>query len=108
MVVFLCNALINEHYTILNNITKLSISSVSHLVESDSLQPHRLKPARVLHPWNSPGKKPGVGCHSLLQRIFPTQGSNAGLYALQADLYHLSQCNNLNGKKNLNNKYVHD
>ena len=90
MVVFLCNALINEHYTILNNITKLSISSVSHLVESDSLQPHRLKPARVLHPWDSPGKKPGVGCHSLLQRIFLTQGSNPGLPYCRQILYHLS------------------
>ena len=31
-----------------------------------------------LYPWHSPGKKTGVGCHSLLQGIFPTQGSNAG------------------------------
>ena len=28
---------------------------------------------------NSPGKSTGVGCHSLLQEIFPTQGSNPGL-----------------------------
>ena len=28
---------------------------------------------------NSPGKKTGVGCHFLLQGIFPTQGSNPGL-----------------------------
>ena len=27
-------------------------------------------------PWNSPGKNTGVGCHFLLQGIFPTQGSN--------------------------------
>ena len=26
-----------------------------------------------LHLWNSPGKNTGVGCHSLLQRILPTQ-----------------------------------
>ena len=26
-------------------------------------------------PWNSPGKNTGVGCHALLQGIFPTQGS---------------------------------
>ena len=32
-----------------------------------------------LCPWNSPGKHAGVGCHSLLQGIFPTQGSNSGL-----------------------------
>ena len=29
-----------------------------------------------LCPWNSPGKNTGVGCHSLLQGIFPTQGLN--------------------------------
>ena len=38
-----------------------------HSVMSDSLQPHGLQPARLLCPWNSPGKKTGVGCHSLLQ-----------------------------------------
>ena len=29
--------------------------------------------------WDSPGKKTGVGCHALLQGIFPTQGSNPAL-----------------------------
>ena len=37
-------------------------------------------PARLLRPsvrpWGSPGKNPGVGCHSLLQGIFPTQESH--------------------------------
>ena len=28
---------------------------------------------------DSPGKNPGVGCHALLQGIFPTQGSNPSL-----------------------------
>ena len=28
---------------------------------------------------DSPGKNPGVGCHALLQGIFPTQGSNPAL-----------------------------
>ena len=28
---------------------------------------------------DSPGKNTGVGCHALLQGIFPTQGSNPGL-----------------------------
>ena len=32
-----------------------------------------------LCPWNSPGKNTGVCCHSLLQGIFMTQGSNPGL-----------------------------
>ena len=34
---------------------------------------------------DSPGKNTGVGCHSLLQGIFPAQGSNLGLPTLQAD-----------------------
>ena len=46
---------------------------------SDSLQPHGLKPSRLLCPWDSPGKSTGVGCHFLLQGIFPTQGLDAGL-----------------------------
>ena len=29
--------------------------------------PHRRKPTRLLHPWDSPGKNTGVGCHFLLQ-----------------------------------------
>ena len=54
-------------------------------VVSDSLQPHGPEPARLLCPRNSPGKNTGVGYHSLLQGIFPTQGSNLGSPALQAD-----------------------
>ena len=38
-----------------------------------------LQPARLLCPWNSPGKNTGVGCQALLQGIYPTQGSNLGL-----------------------------
>ena len=38
--------------------------------------------ARLLCPWDSPGKNTGVGYHALLQRIFPTQGSNLRLFCL--------------------------
>ena len=34
---------------------------------------------KLLCPWDSPDKNTGVACHSLLQRIFPTQGLNLGL-----------------------------
>ena len=34
---------------------------------SDSVQPHTWQPTRLLCPWDSPGKKTGVGCHFLLQ-----------------------------------------
>ena len=37
-----------------------------------------------------PGKSTGVGCQILLQRIFPTQGSNPGLPHCRQTLYHLS------------------
>ena len=38
----------------------------------------------------SPGKNTGVGCHALLQRIFPTQGSKPGLLHCRWILYCLS------------------
>ena len=36
---------------------------------SDSGQPHRRQPTRLLHPWDSPGKNTGVGCHFLFHRV---------------------------------------
>ena len=41
-------------------------------------------------PWNSPGQNTGVGSLSLLQEIFPTQGSNPGLLHCRRILYQLS------------------
>ena len=43
---------------------------------------YELLPAKLLCPWDSPGKNTGVGCHALLQGIFPTQGSNPYLLYL--------------------------
>ena len=54
-------------------------------VMSVSLWPHRL-----YSPWNSPGQDTGVGSLSLLQGIFPTQGSNPGLQHCRWILYQLS------------------
>ena len=45
---------------------------------------------KIICPWNSPGKNPGVGSHSFLQRIFLTQGSNLGLPHCRQILYCLS------------------
>ena len=64
--------------------------SVSHSVVPDSLRPHGLQSTRLLCPWNVPGKNIGVGCHSLLQGIFLTQGSNPGLLHCRWILYRLS------------------
>ena len=38
--------------------------------------------ANLLCPWDSPGKNTRVGCHFLLQKIFPTQGLNPHLFCL--------------------------
>ena len=36
---------------------------------SDSVRPHRRRPTRLPHPWDSPGKNTGEGCHFLLQCV---------------------------------------
>ena len=51
---------------------------------SYSLQPHE-----PYSPWNSPGQNTGVGSLSLLQGIFPTQGSNPGHSHCRWILYQL-------------------
>ena len=72
----------------------------------DSLWPLGPQTARLLCPWNGPGKNTGVGCHFLFQGIFPTQGWNLRvLYLLHCRriLYHWATgetrviyCNNEN------------
>ena len=64
---------------------KLRVKSESHSVMSNFLQPHGL-----YSPWNSPGKNTGVHSLSLLQGVFPTEGSNPGLPHCRPILYQLS------------------
>ena len=52
--------------------------------------PMDCSPPELLCPWNSPGQNTGVGSLSLLQGIFPTQGSNPGLPHCRRILYQLS------------------
>ena len=73
---------------------------VSHSVMSDSFRPHELQLARLICPQNSPGKNTGIGCHSLLQGIVPTQGLNLGLPHCRQILYHLSHQGSLELKIN--------
>ena len=54
-----------------------------------TLRPHDCSPPDSC-PWDSTGKDTGVGCGFLLQRIFPTQGSNPCLLHWQADSLLLS------------------
>ena len=48
---------------------------LSHSVVFDVLQHVGLEPAKLLCPWDFPGRNTGLGCHFLLQRIFLTQES---------------------------------
>ena len=48
-----------------------------------------------LRPWDSPAENTGVGCHSLLRGLFPTQGLNLGLPHCRQDLYRSASGVNL-------------
>jgi len=65
--------------------------SVSQSIKSNSLRPHGLLPIRLLCLWDYPGNNTGVGCHFLLQGIFPIQGSNSSLVHCRQIVYRLSQ-----------------
>ena len=53
---------------LLVSLTLLLIAAAAKLLQSClTLQPHRRQPTRLSHPWDSPGKNTGVGCHFLLQ-----------------------------------------
>ena len=69
---------------ILNTLPNLVLVCVCVCVQSytvmfDSLQPQELQLTRILCPGDSPGKNTRVGCHALLQGIFPTQRLNLHL-----------------------------
>ena len=51
---------------------------------------HSLQHHGLYSPWNFPDQNTGVGTLSLLQGIFPTQGSNPGLLHCRRILYQLS------------------
>ena len=71
-----------------NSLYKGRVAAAS--VVSDSVRPHRWQPTKLCRHWDSPVKNTGVGCHFLLQGIFPTQGSNPGLLHCRQILYPLS------------------
>ena len=83
-------SIFSNHKKLTNTVLLISLlrpksESESHSVVSDSLQPHGLYST-----WNSPGQNTGVGSLSLLQGIFPSQGSNPGLLHCRRILYQLS------------------
>ena len=75
--------LYNIHSYFLPSLLTESCESKSCSVLSDSLEPHGLSP------WNSSVQNTGMGSLSLLQGIFPSQGSNPGLPHGRQILYQL-------------------
>ena len=70
--------------------TRKEAGSPSNTDESRSSVSYSLPPHGLSSPWNSPDRNTGVGSVSLLQGIFPTQGSNPGLPHCWQILYQLS------------------
>ena len=66
----------------------LGCGSASRSAVSDSLQPHAAFQALLSREF--PSKNTGVGCHFLLQGVFPAQGSNPGSPLCKQILYCLS------------------
>ena len=55
-------------YLCLSLDNKVAAAAAAKLLQSRPtlLRPHRWQPTRLPHPWDSPGKNTGVGCHFLL------------------------------------------
>ena len=69
----------------------ISMFCCCRLVSKSCLTPlrsHGLWPTRLFYPWDFPGKNTGVGCHFLLQGIFPTQRWGRTSYIGRQILYH--------------------
>ena len=82
---FLPSPNINISLHFLNHSPLSPCESESRSVVSNSLRPHEL-----YSPWNSAGQNTGVSNLSLLQGIFPSQGSNPGDPYCRRILYQLS------------------
>ena len=60
------------------------------VMSNSSATPKDCSPTWFLCPWDFPGKNTEIGCHFLLQGIFPTQGLNTPLLHWQVDSLLLS------------------
>ena len=68
----LCYELLLENQAINSN--KYCSQLLLLLSRFSRVQPHRRQPTRLPHPWNSPGRNTGVGCHCLLP-VRPAESS---------------------------------
>ena len=80
---------LDKFLLLLSTVTNISAISSNTCVPAKLLQscrtlcdPMNCTHPRLLCPWDSPGMHTGMGCHALLQGIFPTQGQNPSLLCL--------------------------
>ena len=71
-----CNALTTEVNTSIAGHGQVWHKPDNEVSESRSVMSDSWRPRGLYSPWNSPGQNTGLGSLSLLQGIFPTQGSN--------------------------------
>ena len=57
----------NDHFNYYSILSDCCCCCQVTSVVSNSVRPDRQQPTRLCHPWDSPGKNTGVGCHFLLQ-----------------------------------------
>ena len=108
----LANSVQNKDDKILQWLRSYQVTGVSLVAQSclTLCDPMDCSPPGSSVHWDSPGKNTGMGCHALLQGIFPTQGSNPGFPHWRQILYWLSNreaqilCIYYHNKKNWENK----
>ena len=86
----------------LENPSDISVEVLSHSVVSDSLQPHRLQPARLLCPWGFSRQEYWSGLPCPAPRDLPNPGIEPRSPTLQED----SLTTELSGKPISTNMYV--
>ena len=59
--------LILKAYYHAKSLNSVAATAAKLLQLCPTVRPHRRQPTRLPHPWDSPGKNTGVGCHFLLQ-----------------------------------------
>ena len=71
--------------SLLGALIHIAAAAAATMLQS-CLMPHRQQPARLPHPWDSPGKSTGVGCHVLLYIRRPEIADSCDLF-YSAHLY---------------------
>jgi len=67
-----CSLILAKRYIIyfskyIDSIFIEAAAAATSLQSCPTLRPYRQQPTRLPHPWDSPGKNTGIGCHFLLQ-----------------------------------------